>query len=50
MSERLSDIYFSQDFPVLAEIARWEAAGRTDGNLTTESIAKALDRPVGKVV
>ena len=34
------DLYFSRDFPVLKVIARWEAAGRSDGHLRAEVIAQ----------
>ena len=44
MSERLGDIYYSRDFPVLAEIGRWEAAGRPGHALNSEEIANTIKR------
>jgi hypothetical protein len=46
----VDDIYFSRDFPVLAAIARWEAAGREDRHLRPESIAEQLGRPLKEVI
>jgi len=50
MSQPLDDIYFSRDFPVLAEIGRWEAAGRIDGFLRPETISENLKRPLEEVI
>jgi hypothetical protein len=50
MSERLGDIYYSRDFPVLAEIGRWEAAGRPGHALSPEEIANTIKKPVEQVV
>jgi hypothetical protein len=44
------DIYFSRDFPVLASIARWEAAGRANGHMRPETIAEELGRPLDEVL
>lgn len=50
MSERLGDIYYGRDFPVLAEIGRWEAAGRPGHALSPEEIANTIKKPVVEVV
>jgi hypothetical protein len=50
MGERLGGIYFSQDFPVLAEIGRWEAAGRPGRALDPVAVAERLGRPLEQVV
>ena len=49
-SDRENDIYFSRDFPALAAIARWEAAGRVDQHLRPETIAEQLGRPLDEVM
>jgi hypothetical protein len=48
--DREHDIFFTRDFPVLAAIARWEAAGRADQHLRPETIAEQLGRPIDEVV
>jgi len=48
--ERVGDIYFSRDFPVLAAAARWEEQGRADGFLRPETIADELRRPTLEVI
>ena len=50
MSQRLGDIYFSQDFPVLADIGRWEAEGRPGRVLDPVTVAERLGQPVQRVV
>lgn len=50
MSERLGDSYFSQDFPVLADIGRWESDGRPGRALDPVTVAERLGRPVEQVV
>jgi hypothetical protein len=47
--QRLDDIYLSRDFPVLAEIARWEEHGRP-GSLEPRAIAASLDSPTPQVI
>lgn len=42
MTDRLADIYFSRDFPVLAEIGRWETQGRPGRALDGVAIAQRL--------
>ncbi|HEY8864711.1 MAG TPA: hypothetical protein VIO37_11140 [Candidatus Dormibacteraeota bacterium] len=49
-SDRIDNIYFSQDFPVLAAIARWEGAGRPDQHLRPETIAEQMGRPLDEVI
>jgi hypothetical protein len=49
-SDREHDLYFSRDFPVLAAIARWEAAGRANRYLRAETIAEEVERPVEEVI
>jgi hypothetical protein len=50
MGQRLDDIYFTRDFPVLAAIGKWEGDGRTDGFLRPETIAEGLQRPLDQVM
>lgn len=50
MSQRLDDIYFTRDFPVLAVIGKWEGEGRTDGFLRPETTAEGLKRPLDQVM
>ncbi|HVC78112.1 MAG TPA: hypothetical protein VND96_16500 [Candidatus Micrarchaeaceae archaeon] len=47
--QRLGDIYFSRDSPVLAEIARWEEQGRPS-SLEPRAIAASLDCPTPQVI
>jgi len=47
--ERLGDIYYPRDFPVLAAIARWEEQGRR-GSLEPWKIAEEIGRPREHVV
>jgi hypothetical protein len=48
--ERLPEIYYSRDFPVLAAIARWEEQGRATRSLHAETIASEIGRPREQVV
>lgn len=48
--ERVGDIYFGRDFPVLASIAQWEEQGRANRHLRPETIADELKRPVRDVI
>jgi hypothetical protein len=50
MSERLGDIYYSRDFPVLAEIGRWEEAWRPGHALSPEEIANTIKKPLEQVI
>ena len=47
----VGDIYYSQDFPVLAEIGRWEAAGtrRRDWRLMGRAAADQVIRPIRRM-
>jgi DNA-binding MarR family transcriptional regulator len=47
--ERLDDIYFRLDYPVLLEVGRWELAGRPDRFLRPETIADKLGQPLAAV-
>jgi hypothetical protein len=47
--ERLGDIYYERDFPVLAAMARWEEQGRP-GALEPSAIAASLDRQGAQVL
>jgi Phage integrase family len=47
--ERLPDIYYPFDYPVLLEIGRWVQAGQPDGVLQPERIAEQLGEPPAAV-
>jgi len=47
--ERLPDVYFKRDYPVLLEIVRWDISGRPDSALDPRRIAQKLGRPENEV-
>jgi hypothetical protein len=48
--ERLPDIFYGLDYPVLLEAARWAVDGRQDGALQVEAIAQRTGEPMGRVL
>jgi hypothetical protein len=48
--DRLPDIYYSRDFPVLVVIGRWEEQGRPQGFLRAETVAEELVLPLDQVI
>jgi Iron dependent repressor, N-terminal DNA binding domain len=48
--ERLGDLYYTRDYPVLLEVGRWVAAGRPSGILRPSAIAESLGRDGASVI
>ncbi|MBO0682667.1 MAG: hypothetical protein J2P45_05880 [Candidatus Dormibacteraeota bacterium] len=48
--EKLPDVWYSLDRPVLLEAARWEVADKPGDALPVEAVAQAVGRPVERVL